>query len=163
MVTHVERQEDGLGDIEAHHVERSHVGRLDGPNTAARLELVLLQGEEPGLVRLAQELKLKVQECCFARRAEAERVVKDAVAVVQYQLIEAQGEDLPVALTANARLHARCESGGRPCILFALVGKRVSQVDRLIDHRRGPDVALVLCGCRQSSRLGHRDLVRQPR
>ena len=163
MVAHIERQEDGLGDIEAQHVERSHVGRLDGPNTTSRLELVLLQGEELGLVRLAQEFELKVQERCFALGAEAERVIEDAVAVVQYQLVEAQSEDLAVALTANGWLHARRESGGCPRKLFTLVGKRVPQVDRLINHRRGPDVALVLRGGRQPRRLGHRDLVRQPR
>ena len=80
---------------------------------------------------------------------------------MQYQLVEAQSEDLSVAL-ASAWLHTWSKGGGRPSELFSLVRERVPQVHRLVDHRRGSDVALVLRGGCQPCWLGDRDLVWQP-
>ena len=62
LVVEVEREEDGLGDIEAHEVECPHVSGLNCVHSSAFLELILLKGNELGLIRLAQEFELKIQQ-----------------------------------------------------------------------------------------------------
>ena len=61
LVSQVQWQQDGLPDVECCQVKCLHLGRLDLLDTATGLELGLVEGDEFGVVGLAEELELKEQ------------------------------------------------------------------------------------------------------